>query len=80
MLTAEKFLGILDTRDPPTSIFLLGTIDPAYVSGRPKIQFDGESTVSIRQYPYLSSYTPVASARVLLAVVGHGAVVLGKIV
>jgi len=80
MISPEDFLGVIDSRNPDNPSFLLGTIDPTWVSGRPRIQFDGESAVSVRLYPYLSSYTPVASARVLLAVVGHGAVILGKII
>lgn len=81
-MSPEDFLAIMGERnqgkDPPA--FCLGTIPAGYTSGRPQIQFDGESTVSSRTYPYLSSYTPVASDRVLVANVSHGAVILGKVV
>lgn len=60
--------------------FRLGTIPGDYVSGRPTVQFDGESTASTRTYPYLASYTPAAGDRVLVAMVGHSGVVLGKVV
>lgn len=59
--------------------FSLGTIDPAHTGGNPKILFDGETSVSSKQYKYLSSYTPRANDRVLLANVSGTHVVLGKI-
>ncbi len=58
----------------------LGTIDPAYASGRPKIVFDGEVAASGKRYAYLASYTPVAGHRVLLIPVGTTSyVVLGRV-
>jgi hypothetical protein len=53
-----------------------GTVDPAYVSGKPRIQFDGETIVSGKAYPYLASYTPAAGDRVMIV----RGVVLGKVV
>lgn len=61
-------------------VFRLGTIPAGYAGGRPQVQFDGESAASSRTYTYLASYTPAAGDRVLVAIVGHGAVVLGKVV
>ncbi|WP_306010529.1 hypothetical protein [Bacillus sp. MMSF_3328] len=58
--------------------FKLGQIDPAYSSGRPRIIFEGETATSVKAYPYLSSYTPVAGDVVLLARVGNSYIVLGK--
>jgi hypothetical protein len=58
----------------------IGTIDSGYASGRPKILFDGESTMGAKLYPYLASYTPAASQRVLLVPVGSGYVIVGRIV
>ncbi len=40
------------------------TIDSNYSSGRPKVQFDGEQSVTLKGYPYLSSYSPIAGDRV----------------
>lgn len=60
--------------------FALGSISSTYAAGLPKILFDGEAADSTRTFPYLATYTPVASDRVLLARVGHGFVVLGKII
>lgn len=75
----EDLLEIL-RRGGREPTFLLGTIPAGYVSGRPTVQFDGENAASTRTYPCLSSYAPAAGDRVLVAVVGHGAVVLGKVV
>lgn len=68
-------------RVPP--LFVLGKIDPAYTSGRPKVVFDDDtSQTATGPYPYVSSYTPAADDRVLLARVGVSGkyVILGKIV
>ena len=65
-------------RDSPA--FRLGTIPSTYTSGRPQVQFDGESAASTRTYPYLGSYTPAANDRVLVAMVGHGGIILGKVI
>lgn len=75
----EKFLEIIRGQPDKQTAFKLGTIPAGYTSGRPTIQFDGESSASTRTYPYLSSYTPTASDRVLVAMVGHSGVVLGKV-
>lgn len=53
-----------------------GKIDPAYTTGSPKVQFDGETTVSVKTYKRLASYTPVANDRVMI----FEGVILGKIV
>jgi hypothetical protein len=76
--TANDFLGMLipeENKQPS-----LGTIDSAYTSGRPKIIFDGETTASLKKYPYLDSYTPAANDRVLLLKVSGSYVIVGKIV
>lgn len=82
-MSPEDFLSIMapqegQGRDSPS--FRLGSIPSTYTSGRPTVKFDGESAASTRTYPYLSSYTPAANDRVLVAMVGHGAVIIGKIV
>lgn len=79
-MRAEDFLKIVRNQGRDSPVFLLGKIPSGYTTGRPTIQFDGESTASIRTYPYLGSYAPVANDRVMLAAVGHGAVILGKII
>lgn len=79
MITPEKFLGIVKD-DRTSATFRMGTIDPAYSAGRPRIVFDGESAASTKQYPYVSSYTPAKNDKVLLANVAGTYVVLGKIV
>jgi hypothetical protein len=78
--SAEDFLKMTagdEERDVP---WKHATIPAGYTSGRPTVQFDGEDSPTIKAYPYLSSYTPTANDRVLVAIVGHGGVILGKIV
>lgn len=58
----------------------LGKVSSTYVSGRPTVVFDGETTASTRTYPHLSSYAPAANDRVLLIGAGTTWVVLGKVV
>jgi hypothetical protein len=57
----------------------IAVIDPAYASGNPKVTFEGESTLSVKQYPYLDSYTPQATNRVVMAPVGTTYVILGAL-
>lgn len=76
----EEFLRTVRGDKTAVVVFRLGTVDPAYASGRPKITFDGEDSLSTKLFPYLSSYTPAANDRVLIAVLGFGSVVVGKIV
>lgn len=39
-------------------------IADGYVDGRPTLVFDGESVATVKRYPYLSGYIPVAGDRV----------------
>lgn len=57
-------------------IIRFAKVDPNYVSGRPALVFDGETTVTVKKYPYLASYTPAANDRVMLI----KNVIIGKIV
>jgi hypothetical protein len=75
---AVELLSLLTMDTEVRLHFRLGTIPGTYVSGRPTVIFDGEGAASSRVYPYLSSYAPAAGDRVLVAMVGHGGVVLGK--
>lgn len=75
---AFEFLRIIQAGEPD-SPFKLATVNPAHSSGRPRVTFDGESTLSVKTYPYLTSYTPAASDRVLMARVGTSYVVVGEV-
>lgn len=79
MIQAADFLKIAKG-DTPKAPYRLGKIDSAYSSGRPKIVFDGETTASEKQYPYLISYTPAANDRVLMAKVAGSYIVIGKVI
>jgi hypothetical protein len=74
MITTEQF--ILESQEIPESNIRYGKVDPAYDgSGRPSLVFDGEVTATVKKYPYLSSYTPVANDRVMIL----KGVIIGKI-
>lgn len=80
-LRPEDFLNIVQGGQGIASLaFRLGTIPADYVSGRPQVKFDDENTASTRTYTYLQSYIPTANDRVLVAMVGHGGVILGKVI
>jgi hypothetical protein len=60
----------------------LATVDPAHdpESGNlPKLTFDGESTLSGKRYPYLKSYTPLPSDRVVLIPCGNTYLIVGAV-
>lgn len=65
---------------PPSSAdrpIKLAIVDPAYSGvGLPKVTFEGETTMTVKGYPYLEA-TPVAGSRVALAPIGRGYVILG---
>lgn len=65
MLNPQQFIqafGNGKTED----IAKFAKVSPTYVSGRPSLIFDGETTEGIKKYPYLSSYTPKAGDRVMV--------------
>jgi hypothetical protein len=76
----QDFFGALserDERDPSPPSFRLGVVDAAYTTGRPRILFDGDTTLGTKTYPYVG--TVAAGNRVLCARAGHTWVVLGVI-
>ena len=76
MINTEEFLNIL--KNDEKKVFKLGKIDPNYVSGDPKILFDGETQVSTKTYKTIN-YTPAAGDRVLLVSIAGTYLVLGKV-
>lgn len=79
ILDPVDFLNLI-RQSPGVPTFRLATIPSTYVSGRPTLTFDGEGAATTRTYPHLAAYTPAANDRVLVAMVGHSGVVLGKVV
>jgi microcystin-dependent protein len=57
----------------------LATVDALYSSGSPRVTFDGETTLSVKEYPYVKSYTPAAGDRVALVPVGTTYLIIGAI-
>ncbi len=78
-MKVEAFLNAIQQSSGASPSFCLATIAAGYVSGRPAVVFDGESIATTRLYPYLASYAPQAGDRVLIALVGHGGVILGRV-
>lgn len=80
MRTAE-FVRILESliRKQIKPSYAIGTVDPNYSLGKPRIRFDGEQTVSSKRYSHLSSYQPRKSDRVLMAKLAGTNVILGSI-
>lgn len=70
---------------PPGS--RLATIDPAYNPfvgypaslPLPRVTFDGETTLSVKQYPVTAGYLPLASDRVLMVPSGRTYVIIGSV-
>lgn len=79
MIEAFEFIQLFNKDNSEKIVFKIGTIDPAYSTGWPKVTFDGESTLAGKAYPCLTSYTPAPNDRVLLASVGHSWVILGRL-
>lgn len=77
-MDAKTFLDIVKGEEKE-EVFLLGTVDKDYKSGRPKIRFDGEDNLSEKSYPCISSYTPKPNDRVLMVKLKGTLVVLGSI-
>jgi hypothetical protein len=79
--TAAQLLEAMAPPPAPASTdkpLKIGTVDPAFGSGLPKVTFDGETTMSSKTYAYIGS-RPTAGSRVVLAPVGTGYVILGAI-
>lgn len=65
----------------------MATIDPAYTTGLPKLQWDGEvdedgvtPILSTKTYTHMSSYTPAAGDRVVVKKVGEAWIIEGSYV
>lgn len=58
----QKF--IKQVKKKPKQRTKYATIALDYVDGPPHLIFDGETTATLKAYPYLGTYTPVAGHRV----------------
>jgi microcystin-dependent protein len=57
----------------------LAVVDSGYTTGWPKVTFEGESTLSGKQYPHIDSYAPAAGDRVVLVPVGTTYLIVGAV-
>lgn len=74
MIRMDDFLDAFKN-EKKARIVRFATIASGYTAGRPHLVFDGESVATVKAYPKLKSYTPVAGERVIVI---HG-VVMGAI-
>lgn len=65
MLNPQQFIQAFGN-EKTEDIAKFAKVSPSYVSGRPSLIFDGETTEGIKKYPYLSSYIPKAGDRVMV--------------
>lgn len=74
MIRMDDFLNSFqnEVADP---LVKFATVAPGHTTGRARLVFDGESVPTVKAYPYLGSYTPVAGHRVMVM---HG-VIMGDI-
>lgn len=77
MITAEDL--VLELEKEESKYFKLATVVELFENNTAKIKFDGEETVSEKQYAYLDSYIPTQNDRVLLGILGGTYVILGKV-
>lgn len=78
MITAEDLVFELNKVDDD-KYFKLGTVTSLFPNNTAKIQFDGETIPSEKEYAYLASYAPTTLDRVFLASVSGTYIILGKI-
>lgn len=74
MINPNEFVEMFGNKKQE-KLIRFAKVDPNYISGRPSLIFDGETVVTIKKYPYLSSYLPQPNDRVQVI----GGVVQGKI-
>jgi hypothetical protein len=77
-MNAEEFVSLIAKLNKTDKPFSLGTIG-SVSGGKATIQFDGESSPSSKYYHTLTSYSPVAGRRVLLANVAGTHIIIGEI-
>ncbi|MGE7864523.1 hypothetical protein ACQKOA_26425 [Bacillus mobilis] len=65
MMDVNEFLDLTDNKTPQVSV-KFGKIPANYASGRPTVILDGMTAATVKKYPYLSTYTPVANHRVMI--------------
>lgn len=72
--TAQEFVKVF-SKDKQVKNVKFAKVDSGYITGKPRLVFDGETTATVKRYPHLSSYTPTVGDRVM---VEHG-VIIGNI-
>lgn len=73
--TPDEFVNMFKKQEQQR-IVRFAKIDSNYTNGKPKLIFDGEDVATIKRYPFLDSYDPVAGDRVMLI----KNVIVGKVI
>lgn len=72
MISPEEFIGYFGNPESPVKVVRFAKIDPLFVSGLPRLIFDGEQIPTVKKYPHLAGYTPGANHRVMII---HGVII-----
>lgn len=75
MMDVNTFLDLTEDKRPVVQISF-GKIPSSYTSGRPSVILDGTTTPTVKKYPYIGTYTPVANHRIMIV----QGVIMGNIV
>ena len=75
--SASEFLSNINNKEYKP--FKLATVTALFANNFPQIKFDGESSASLKKYPYLASYTPAIGDRVLVVAISGTYIIIGKI-
>lgn len=78
-MNSFEFIEMMEKMKGVQAPFKIGTIPESYQGGNPTVRFDGESAASSKRFPFMTSYSPQAGDRVLLAKVGTSYCILGTI-
>jgi hypothetical protein len=83
-MNESQFVEILESfyesKQGQDRIFRIGTVEPSYSSGLPKVLLDGDDGLGDVRYTHLSSYSPSSNDRVLLVRFGTTYIIIGEIV
>ncbi|MFJ3393971.1 siphovirus ReqiPepy6 Gp37-like family protein [Leifsonia aquatica] len=71
----ESRVSLLERNAEPSGV-RIGTIDPFYTSGLPRVMFDGDDGYSSKGYPWVYPYSPMPRDRVVLASTREGSFVI----
>lgn len=75
MIDVNDFLDLMDDKTPQVRV-QFGKIPSTYTTGRPTVILDGATVPTVKTYPYIGTYKPVANHRIMII----QGVIMGNIV